>query len=210
MYEFTDAATELLRRRALRSFDRFASVIPADEINVLNGVKNLYKKIAKDAKRCYNEIVEHYYFLFDGKAGFFCDDLVTDYLEEGYDPVAKYVFARETERKAARLAEGLIADPNCAEAEIRKAKYLWGLQATHFAIRLSDLAQIRAYESRGISYVRWVTNVDGKECRTCRDRHGKIYPLQALPAKPHYNCRCTIRPAKKEQYDRQKRTASDR
>ena len=207
MYEYTDAAIELMNLQFLKEFDRFAAILPADELNILNSAKKLYKKIARAAKLCYNAIEENYYAYFGGKAGFFEDDAVTELLE-CYEPVAKYVFLHETERKRARLAESLISSPETARQELKRARRLWCLQADHFAVALTDLVQKRAYKSRGIAFVRWVSGADARVCDICKKRHGKIYPLDAVPPKPHYNCRCTLRPATEEQYERQKRKPS--
>ena len=207
MYEKTDKVIGILSRHAQKKFSDFQnrlSVVPADELNVLRSAKTLFKTLAKKSILWYNILAKYYYDFFGGKPSFWKDDTVTDYLEEFSDPVTKYVYKNEVERKSERLAEAISADPQTAEQEIRKARRLWLLQTDRYAVAVSDLAQIEAYKSRGVKYVRWITNLDGRECRECFDRHGVIYPITAVPAKPHYGCRCTLKEATAADYDRQK------
>lgn len=192
MYEYTDGVIALLHRKSRRAFSDFAAVLPVDELNLLNGAKKLYKRLAKLSVLWYNDIAEYYFAFFGGKASFWRDDFVTDLLEET-DPVAKYRFLSEARRKADRLAESLLSPAADRQKELQQAKRLWLLQTAHFADAVSDAAQLAAYKSRGVQYVQWITKLDGKECKVCRSRHGKVYPIDRLPPKPHYNCRCTVK-----------------
>lgn len=58
-----------------------------------------------------------------------------------------------------------------------------------FAIEVSDAATLEAYEDAGVKYIVWNTMMDGRECGTCEDRNGKVYPIHAIPPKPHPGCR---------------------
>ena len=40
----------------------------------------------------------------------------------------------------------------------------------------------------------WETEKDLRVCEVCRNRDGKVYELKRVPKKPHYNCRCWLRP----------------
>lgn len=206
MYEKTDKVIAVLYRDAQKRFSEYQNVLPVDEINILKSAKILFKRLEKKSRKWYNILAKYYYDFFGGKPSFWRDDIVTDYLEEFSDPVTKYIYANEVERKAERMAEAIDADRKSAEKEIRKARRLWMLQTDRYAVAVSDLAQIEAYKSRGVKYVRWVTNLDGRECRECHDRNGVVYPINAMPAKPHYGCRCTLKEATAAEYDRKKTT----
>lgn len=206
MYEKTDEVIALLNKDAQRQFSRFQNALPVDELNVLNGAKKLFKRLEKKAVLWYNIIGRFYYDHFDGDPKFWTDDIVTDYLEET-DPVTKYVYRNEIKRKRDRMAEAILADRKNAAAEIRKARRLWMLQTDRYAVAISDIGQIKAYRSRGVKYVRWKTNIDGRECETCYKRNGKIYAIDRIPPKPHYGCRCSLTAASREDYDRQKKSS---
>ena len=55
---------------------------------------------------------------------------------------------------------------------------------------------LEEYKKYGVDYLQWITNIDGKECDICRDRHKKIYRVRELPGKPHIGCRCKGVPVK--------------
>jgi SPP1 gp7 family putative phage head morphogenesis protein len=45
----------------------------------------------------------------------------------------------------------------------------------------------------GIEEVEWVAEDDSRTCKICRERNGKVYKIDEIPPKPHYNCRCTLK-----------------
>jgi SPP1 gp7 family putative phage head morphogenesis protein len=61
-----------------------------------------------------------------------------------------------------------------------------------------DESTLYTYEKMGVEKVEWHTNLDGKECKTCQERHGKIYPIDDVPPKAHRNCRCRLTPVPKK------------
>lgn len=119
-------------------------------------------------------------------------------LLSSYDAVTKYVFTHEVERKRARMAEAVIASEGNASPELLRARNLWTKQVGQYAITVEDSAVIEAYKALGVEKVRWIANIDGRECEICRRRHKKVYRLNAVPAKPHYNCRCYIIPVESD------------
>ena len=112
-----------------------------------------------------------------------------------YDPVTKYVFEHEVERKRARMAEAVIASENKTH-ELLLARNLWMRQVKQYCITLEDAAVLAAYAALGIKEVQWVAEKDDRVCKICKARDGKVYPLAAVPTKPHYNCRCYLLPVK--------------
>lgn len=55
----------------------------------------------------------------------------------------------------------------------------------------------------GKEYVRWVTEHDDRVCGDCEERDGKIYPIDAVPPRPHHGCRCELEYATEEEYKEQ-------
>ena len=72
---------------------------------------------------------------------------------------------------------------------------------------VSDAATRRAYKDVGVQYVRWVAEKDDKTCDECMALDGLVFLLRDVPDKPHYNCRCTLKPIENP---KSRKTDSDR
>lgn len=189
-YDFADKAIRDMNRRNLRAFDGL-KLLKFDELNVLRSVKRVYEDSIRLAKKRYLQIALDAYRNAKGKKKI-DRDWVLDMLEE-YDPVTMYLFTPEAERKRDRTVEAILSTPNKDEA-VDRALRLWTLQTTHYAEKSVDEATLQAFRDNGVEKVRWVTAEDEKVCEVCRKRNGKIYPIDKLPPKPHYRCRCTYEP----------------
>ena len=195
MYEKTDKKLQQLLKQITRLFNRYRAITDFDELNVIKNTKDLYSELEKLNDDAYLEIANYYYQDATGTN----KKLSTEWLLAlllGYDYVTRYVYKHEVERKRARLAESLIATHSKID-NFKTAKNLWWKQTSQYAISISDEAQLQGYRDVGVEYVKWNTVIDGKECKTCRERNGQIYPIDKVPPKPHYNCRCHFTPYKK-------------
>lgn len=122
-----------------------------------------------------------------------------DGIQSEYNPVTKYVYVTEAERKRARFFESLVADAESKqrremENDYRAAENAWIRQTRQAMIDIEDRAAIAAYKDAGVRKVRWISQHDDKVCKECGRLDGLIFPIDAVPDKPHYNCRCTIEP----------------
>jgi hypothetical protein len=61
-----------------------------------------------------------------------------------------------------------------------------------------DVAMLYTLKLMGVEKVQWVTNIDGRECKTCRERNGEIYDIDKIPPKAHRGCRCGYKPVLKK------------
>lgn len=116
-----------------------------------------------------------------------------------YNPVTKYVYENELERKEARFFESIVADVEAEdrhemEADYKAAENAWNRQTRQAMIDTEDRAAITAYEDAGITKVMWITQRDERVCKECIARNGMIFPIDQVPEKPHYGCRCYLRP----------------
>lgn len=175
-------------------FARHRDIIGLDELNVIRTSKEMYAGLEKQAEKEYLDLARKRYqdYVQDSKDRTINSAWVSEKLSE-YDPVTKYVFAHEVDRKRARMAEAIIAGV-MAMQELLRARNLWLRQVKQYSINIEDAAVLEAFEVLGVKKVRWITNIDGHECKTCRERNGKVYPLAKVPPKPHYNCRCYFTP----------------
>ena len=120
------------------------------------------------------------------------NDWILDMLEE-YNPVTLYRFLPEKERKKQRLTEAVIASQK-RNSEIDKALRYWTLQVDQYCLEATDKATIEAYKQADVHYVRWVTKDDERVCEDCAERDGMVFPINRIPDKPHYGCRCQLEP----------------
>jgi len=126
-----------------------------------------------------------------------------DGLQSEYNPVTKYVYVTEAERKRARFFESLVADAESKqrremENDYRAAENAWIRQTRQAMIDIEDRAAVTAYKDAGVHKVRWISQQDDKVCKECGRLDGLIFAIDAVPDKPHYNCRCTIEPVTDE------------
>lgn len=127
-------------------------------------------------------------------------DIVNSYLK-GYDPVTQYVYDKELDRKRMRLNESILTakeyqDLPKLQKAVKKAMDLCFTQSSQYALDLMDVSLTKAFKDDDQDeYFRWCTVGDEKVCIECHERDGKIWPSDAFPSKPHYNCRCFKIPA---------------
>ena len=208
-YELTDIIIALLLNELRREINRL-DVMGFDMLNapnitkytkelvarLLKANKREYLKIAKEATDEAKEDIEALGvsatpLVIDGK---YVDDVLGE-----YNPVTNYLYYPEAERKRSRLAEALItavvvnsrADYH---KQLRKFADLWHTQTKQYGEKMVDKTRIETFKKNGIKRVKWETKEDEKVCKECNERDGKIYPIDKIPDKPHYNCRCWVVP----------------
>ena len=205
-YGACDRAIRSMNRSNVEAFGRL-KLAKWDDVNVIREVKALYRKSAKEAKKRYYEVAFEAYLLMLAlcgvsakKAQQMAEKSVTDEWVDGVmtetDFVTLYRFDTEAERKAYRLAETL-AVPENRNAEIDKALRIWSRQLGQYAINFTDYAMIMAMDDAGAEAAQWVTMQDERVCGECRHLDGRIFRLDEIPAKPHWGCRCRLRPVMK-------------
>lgn len=196
MYEYTDKVIKYMRRKFIRLFEEFKGVMYSDEINIIQESKSLYEKLEKITEENLLSIAQHEY----EDIGDSITDTITMMwlfgLLNDYDPVTKYVYIHEVDRKRARFAESVIASTNKA-GEVKTALRYWSNMVTQYAITVTDKARLQAYKDIGVKKVKWITTQDERTCSVCKKRDGKTYKIDSVPPKPHLNCRCYVIPYKK-------------
>lgn len=127
------------------------------------------------------------------------DGTYVDKVLKEHNPVTGYLYNAEADRKRARLAEALmtallIKSRADYHNELRKFANLWHTQTLQYGETMVDKARVDTFKKNGIRRVMWKAENDAKTCSVCKERDGKVYPINAIPVKPHYNCRCWIEP----------------
>ena len=176
-----------------------------DELNVLKGITYLYKEMNKDNKKAFHKLfIERYLEVnayLDGKSP--KEDTLEE-LAEAYlsgllsepDPITMYAYNAEVDRKRDRVIEAVNATPSktLKQVQIDKGLRFWSQMTGQYMDEISDGANVSALKNNGVKKVRWITAQDDKVCKTCKERNGKVYDINRVPAKPHWRCRCYLRP----------------
>lgn len=171
----------------------FRSVTAFDELNVIQASHEVYDRVYNLVKREAERLSETVYKKHrDAEVQSEFNPVAwVALLVLAYNPVTKYVFENEIERKRARFAESVIASDAPAE-EIALAKRLLAGMNAQFLDDLTHETMIQAFKDNGTKRVRWITSPDDRRCKRCASMHNKIYPIDNIPAKPHIHCRCWV------------------
>jgi SPP1 gp7 family putative phage head morphogenesis protein len=73
-------------------------------------------------------------------------------------------------------------------------RYRVSLFATEGIMESYRIAELANFKNNGISQVRWIAMMDDRVCSVCASRHGVVYPINAVPRRPHILCRCYLEP----------------
>ena len=203
VYAGADRAVKQLNRKNLQLFGRL-KLAKFDEITLLREVNDVYAQSETMARQRYWEVAVDAYimaYLLCGKDNreateradlTITGDWALDILEM-VDPVTMYRFTDEADRKAQRLTEALSVAQN-KSAEVDKALKYWAAQIGQYAITIVDAAMIQAFQDAGVEEVQWHTKEDERVCEECEDLDLKIFPIEKVPNKPHWGCRCWLTP----------------
>lgn len=212
MYETADRLIALLDKKLRRYINRL-DVTGFSELNALviqRETTELIKKLLADNKEAFRKIAED--AIAEAAADIEnltgeqakrvkADDKYVDEILNQYNEITGYLYYPEADRKRARLSEALIValmllDRSKYHDNLRKFANLWHTQTVQYEITITDETRVDIFDRNGIKKVKWNAEHDEKTCKVCRERDGHIYPIDKVPAKPHYNCRCWLTPVK--------------
>lgn len=188
-YQTADKVIGYLIKRYRKLFGQ-ARTTSFDELNVIAVSHDIYDTALSETKQEMARLSRVVYERYGDREDFDGTAFVLA-LMLAYDPVTKYVYENEVDRKRARFVEGVLGSPSPLE-EIKLAERLWVSMNKVFADEVTFQTMIQAYRDMGVKKVRWVTSVDERRCPTCGSMHGKIYSIDKIPPKPHRNCRCWV------------------
>ena len=193
-YDLTDKAVDLLNKRAVKRFEDAkdeAAQNRFDELNVLEVTRTLYDQLRNDNQDVFLELAQERYQEAEPHGEEAPDLAWLLALLAAYSAVTKVVYDHEIDRKRGYTAEG-INSSTAKATEFRRGLHYWAdLTATYGDI-VTDESTLKAYRDAGVKKVKWNTVLDGKECETCKERDGKIYPINSVPHKTHKHCRCWL------------------
>lgn len=189
-YEQTDKVIKYIDGRLIDIFGKMKSVLSFDSLNVIQAVNDTYAEADEMIRKAYLKLARDTYIRkAQTREGWKIDEDWIDFILTAYDPVSKYVYANEFDRKRARLIEALMSSDTKAQEADRALRAL-SFQSRIYAVIVTDKAYLEALEDDSIRKVQWIAEKDEKTCSVCHRRDRKIYLLKDLPPKPHPNCRC--------------------
>ena len=191
-YETTDKAIELLNRIATKRFEDAkdeAAQDGFDELSVLSITRTLYDNLSADNEKIFLELAQERYQETEPHGEEPPDLAWLLALLAAYNAVTKVIYDNDVDRKRQYTAEG-INSSTAKVTEFRRGLHYWAGLTADYADIVTDESTLKAYRDAGVRRVRWVTAGDEKVCETCRERNGKVYPINSIPPKPHRRCRC--------------------
>ena len=206
-YKMADEAAVKITSKLRREF-RHNRLAMFDEMNVVQTKKHvnkLYKNVLdivfSEFLKVIGSIIEDVYaealdMGFDGDIRDLDESWIEEFFEE-YNPVTKYVFANEFERKKMRLFESLVADVPGRMQSYKAAEKLLINQIKQYSIELEDAVTKVVYKDLKVNFVMWNSEDDDKTCGVCNELDGQVFELADAPPKQHYHCRCYLTPVKK-------------
>ena len=213
MYRLADKLLEQLKKLIRREFNRLG-IFGFDELNaprVTAETESLFDRLIRENKTQYLKAAKKAYsdavalavaagYEDAGKEGI--NEMWLIGLLGAYNFVSGYLYESEAERKRLRLAEQMLTakeylNRTLYNDSIRRSANLWWTQTAHYMLDAVDEATLEGYRESGVEKVKWNTNIDGRECKTCRERNGKVYSIDNVPPKAHRNCRCYLTPVPK-------------
>ena len=210
VYETCDKAIRAMNRENVEAFGQL-KMANWDEVNVIRTVTAVYRASSQKARKRYYEVGFEAYVLGllmcgtePKKAHQMAEKAITEAWVDGIlsdtDFVTLYRFTTETERKAYRLAEALETGID-RNHEIDKALRFWSQQLGQYAINVTDYAMIQAFMDYGVEMGEWESSEDASVCRECAALNHQVFRIDEIPPKPHWGCRCRIRPVFRQAED---------
>ena len=178
-----------------------------DELNIVGVKKHIdklykdtYKIIKKEFLEILNPIYEEIYedalaLGFDGDLRDLDEGWIEDFFAE-YNPVTKYVFKNEIDRKKSYLFEAVVSAPATKHQSYIKAEKMLARQIAQYGIDLEDKIAMTVFKDVGVKKVMWIAEDDHKTCSVCQGLDGEIFDIDKAPDKQHHNCRCYYIPVK--------------
>lgn len=213
MYRLADKLLEQLKKLIRREFNRLG-IFGFDELNAPRITKetvSLFDRMMRENQKQYLKVAEKAYsdaIALAVAAGYEkpgknrIDEMWLLGFLGAYNFVSGYLYESEAERKRLRLAEQMMTAKEYLNRplyndSLRRSANLWWTQTAHYMLDAVDTATLDGYKDSGVEKVKWNTNIDGRECKVCRERNGKTYDIDKVPPKAHRNCRCYVTPVPK-------------
>jgi hypothetical protein len=207
-YQLADKEIKRLNRKAIKRFSTAKrNLARIDELNVVEVSKELYSGLESDNEQAFLELARTKYEETEPHGAAKPNRKWLIALLLMYSPVTQYVYKNEVERKRQYMQESVSGAlkvqqehgagkkiSGISEKEFRKALSYWSNFTAQYADIVEYESTIKAYTDSGVKKVMWHTKEDERVCEECGPRDKQIYPIDKIPPKPHWHCRCWVTP----------------
>lgn len=205
VYEPLDKALHEINRYDVRAFGGLR-LADWDELNVIQQIRSVYTGSTRQVRKRIRKACEDTFWFYLTLCDFDSDKaldmangkITPEWIQarmDEVDPVVRYKFTEETERKQSRLAESMSIEDG-RDLEIDRALKQWTRQIGWFGIHAVDEAAMAAMIEADVQKVMWNTKMDGRQCADCEELDGQVFDIDKVPDKPHHGCRCWLTPAR--------------
>lgn len=209
MYEYIDANIEKYRKQIRRLFNNSRLRISArytqetlENVSTAE-IKKLQRKLKrKDEEFFWLMLLSVFELPEDTELENALRELDFDFMAflASYNATTRYVYKNEIQRKLERYNEGIIAIGNPTNDETYRLmkdniRY-WVKQCEETAVDMEREAVVRNAQKNGYTKMKWVAVGDERTCKECRKLNGKTFDIGKIPPRPHYGCRCILKPVK--------------
>lgn len=192
-YAYTDIVIRRMTRRFVAMFQYMkGELLNIDEMEILKEVRSLYVDLDRIVRLNLLQLANEIY----GEENHFSPEWLNAILR-AFDPVTQYVYEYEVSRKEQRCEESIIAVleiKGSFDTPVKRAMDLWCYMANQYADTVTDKAFIEKMRDAGVQRVQWLTADDEKVCAKCAELDGKNFRIDDVPPKPHWRCRCRLKP----------------
>ena len=204
-YRPYEAHAATLKRKLKQEFNRLL-LAGFDELNVIRVqsiTESIWKRVDRFNRDAYAEMCEWtyewVYVQYGDKTPHKDWTKVVDDWLRGYDPVTKYIYDRELERKRLRLNEGVLTTRETQDRPgltdvVRAAANLLLTQSLQYGLDLIGETELEAFHEAPEdedALSRYNACNDSKTCNECWKLNGKVVKVSEAPHIPqHYRCRC--------------------
>ena len=189
-YKYVDEVVTFYTARIIRLFRKLQGKKFKKQSDFIAYMEDFYEDLYLISLEAYTSIAKHYY---EAKKQKITKDWVEKKVLKQYNPVTLYRYDHEVDRKRGRHEEAVIASDNPDKEHDNALKY-WVNMFKQYADIVADIAHQASMEDEGVEEVMWISVHDNRRCKVCKERDGKIYPIDKIPDKPHVGCRCWTEP----------------
>ena len=193
-YDYTDRIITVLNRKFIKRFNQAGSdLLFMDELNVLRYCEDMYDELLNITRRYFLRLAKQTYKTYHKAHRVRVDMKWIDKILNEPDDIVMYIFVTETDRKASRFAESMIASGE-KRSQVKVGLRYWSKMVEQFADTITYDAMTKAFKDGGAKKVMWLAEHDNRTCGECWRLDREIFDIDKIPPRPHWGCRCWLKP----------------
>lgn len=198
IYDYSDDIIKMLDKIILKEFNNSKVKVlnGFDELHYFKECDILYKKLDKSVRKYLTVLANKVYSEYDGDTDLIeeLSELIDVFLTKP-ERTTGYAYDSEVLRKKDRLTEVLYTvSRGEVTNEFDKARNLFSKMVAQYCDDITFATYILTLKQNGCKMVKWRTEEDLRVCHLCDPLDNKVFPIDDIPPKQHWGCRCWIEP----------------